>query len=214
MTKVLNNLIDNPVCWMPNEVNFSKRGKNAYLNSSSATTIAGPALFCLSLCADLNMPAKSLKATVPLQQQEEEPYDSDNSEWNLTSESAGDGSPAALFFDPALSTSQELLEIPDVGDFETQVPLELPNVHPQLETAEEDITDTAIPYQTSDIAKYVLYKDKKVLVTELQWDKANTMGQIRTLQQPLVKHYVRSLKKSPPRKLIRILAKATTGLFV
>ena len=138
--------------------------------------------------------------------------DSDNSEWNLTSEEAEASSPGALFYDPALSANPEISQIPDVGDMETQIPVELPHVEHMLVAADAPEDSPEVPYQISDIPKYIIHKDKKIMVTELQWDKANTMGQIRSLSTSLVKHYVRSLKKAPPRKLIRILAKATSGL--
>lgn len=68
--------------------------------------------------------------------------------------------------------------------------------------------------QGSDIVNFIQHKEKKVHVTQLQWDKTTTMGQIRALNPTLVAHYARRLKSSPPRKLVRILAKATTGMLV
>ena len=68
--------------------------------------------------------------------------------------------------------------------------------------------------QSSDIVSFIQTKEKKIHVTQLQWDKTTTMGQIRSLNPTLVAHYARRLRASQPRKLVRILAKATTGMLV
>ena len=162
------------------------------------------------LFAAIIMPLKSLPPQPIPRDEDAESLDSEGSAWQLTSEEAEASSPGALFYDPALSTEAEASQVPDVGDLETQVPVDLPNVPLSLVEAEEE---PDVSYEHSDIAKFVVHKDKKIHITELQWDKCNTMGQIRQLSKDLVEHYVRSLKKAPPRKMIRILAKATPGLF-
>ena len=67
-------------------------------------------------------------------------------------------------------------------------------------------------FQPTDIPKFVLAKERKVHVSQLQWDKNTQLGQIRSLNSTLVAHYARRLKASPPRKLIRILARVTQGM--
>ena len=114
---------------------------------------------------------------------------------------------AALAMDPMGS------EQPDIGTFGTQFPVF--EVTPATETEQEEIRKLfpeGHVYRTADIAKCVVQKEKRVHVMELQWDKNQSQGQIRGLNWKLVEHYVARLKSNPPRKMIRILAKATSGM--
>ena len=67
--------------------------------------------------------------------------------------------------------------------------------------------------QASDITGFILCKTKQVHVSQLQWDKSTALGQIRSLNSNLVQHYTKRLKATPPRRMIRILAKATNGMI-
>lgn len=65
-----------------------------------------------------------------------------------------------------------------------------------------------------DLPRAVLHANKKIHVSELQWDTTCSLGQVRALNNRQVEHYVARLKARPPRRMIRILVRATAGIVL
>ena len=97
-------------------------------------------------------------------------------------------------------------------DWSTQ----LPTIEVTEEEAAQDEAQREIPeghlFSIKDIPRCVQSTSKKIHVGQLQWDKTTVLGQIRPLNGKLVEHYVNRLKAAPPRRLVRILVKASRGM--
>ena len=99
------------------------------------------------------------------------------------------------------------------GEYSSQIPL-MSSPEP---AAPDASADTLFPeghiFDAKDIGKCVLAQSKKIHVSELVWDKSTRLGQTRALSTKLVGHYVARLKANPPRLMVRVLVKATSGSF-
>ena len=139
---------------------------------------------------------------------EEDSSDSEDNE-QVTEEAAG-----AHGHDAALEVESGTSQLQTFADYET----ELPAMEPV--NAEEDVDDPVIKsfgenhiYTTKDIPKFVVHQSKKIHVSELQWDKNTSLGQIRALSPRVVDHLVTRLLQSPPRRMIRVLVRETAGIL-
>ena len=101
-----------------------------------------------------------------------------------------------MSYDAQLSIPVDESQQPDLGDLTTQTPTVDPS---QLHAQGDDDTiefEEGHIFMPTDIPKFVLAKERRVHVSQLQWDKQTQLGQIRPLNSSLVAHYARSLNAS------------------
>ena len=140
----------------------------------------------------------------PLTSEEEESSEDDKEE---VGQRAGDKTNLS---DAALDVDSHASQQRGLGEWSTQIPV--------MDLTVDDAPDTTLfpeghIYNERDIIKCVQAAAKKVHVQDLQWDKTMRLGQIRMLNTKIVDHYTQRIKANPPRVPVRILAKATTGVF-
>ena len=159
------------------------------------------------------MPGKSLKGYHPPPPEEVNSNASDLDDSPLSSDGGQENLTAGSFDDHLLEEPVEESQIPDAGCLYTQIPQFPPSQSNADDEETPNPTESTQSYQSKDIVRWIEKKDKKAHVSQLHWDKQRQLGQIRTLNTVLVDHYLNRICKQPPRRPIRILAKATAGLL-
>jgi hypothetical protein len=86
-----------------------------------------------------------------------------------------------------------------------------------LTAADEEFVPMQVPgqqYSVADIPKFVKHTDLKIRVKNLVWDLEGKHGQIRRLNNQLVRKYYNMLKTGGlPRNFVRVLVKELDGMY-
>ena len=135
---------------------------------------------------------------------------------SLPGSSEGGDNPglAMLGLDRALENAEDAGSQPAIGDMVSQRPTwdKEKDEANNAEAEAERLFPESHVLKREDIPKAVMFGNKRVHCTELQWDTNCSLGQVRVLNNRTVEHYVARLKSRPPRRPIRILVRATAGM--